>query len=195
LQAFDPLDRPIPNEDNDQMMKRDDLVQAIDGMTPVGGYVLNAPMSNENYDKLENMFAEEEKHCIEIGERFQQTAQEKGQDFTDKYEEEPKVKSLLKVMKFFAENQMLPSAEVNLIRFEAQIAKTVKLIKMNKDFQKQSNVGQYVTKMIRDIFKRKREKKYTQLVKILIEVQKYLDENDKDLAGVVDPTREEEIKN
>jgi len=98
-------------------------------------------------------------------------------------------------MKFFAENQMLPSAEVNLIRFEAQIAKTVKLIKMNKDFQKQSNVGQYVTKMIRDIFKRKREKKYTQLVKILIEVQKYLDENDKDLAGVVDPTREEEIKN
>jgi len=177
------------------MMKRDDLVQAIDGMTPVGGYVLNAPMSNENYDKLENMFAEEEKHCIEIGERFQQAAQEKGQDFTDKYEEEPKVKSLLKVMKFFAENQMLPSAEVNLIRFEAQIAKTVKLIKMNKDFQKQSNVGQYVTKMIRDIFKRKREKKYTQLVKILIEVQKYLDENDKDLAGVVDPTREEEIKN
>lgn len=56
---------------------------------------------------------------------------------------------------------MLPSAEVNLIRFEAQIAKTIKLIKMNKDFQKQSNVGQYVTKMIRDIFKRKREKKYT----------------------------------
>ena len=69
--AFDPLDRPIYNADKvDQMIKRDQLVEILDNMTPISGYVLNAPMSNDKYDNLISKFESAEKECREIADQY-----------------------------------------------------------------------------------------------------------------------------
>ena len=88
--AFDPLDRPIPNEDNNQMTTRDDLVKILEedmAQHQISGYLLNAPMGNDIYDVLMNLFDKTEKECIEIGDHYINEAKTKGAQFTDKFDQ------------------------------------------------------------------------------------------------------------
>lgn len=101
MEAFDPLDRPIPDEDNEQAIKRDELVQRIEvemAEASISGYMLNAPMSNESHEILMDLFEQTDKECQEIGEQYIDEAKTKGKDFTDKYEKNPKVMNFLRVL-------------------------------------------------------------------------------------------------
>ena len=94
MEAFDPMDRPIPSEDNEQAIKRDDLVQRVEvdmAEASISGYMLNAPMSNESHEILMDLFEQTDKECLEIGEQYIDEAKTKGKEFTDKYEKNPKV--------------------------------------------------------------------------------------------------------
>ena len=88
--AFDPLDRPIPDEGNDQMTKRDQLVKILEedmAQYQISGYLLNAPMGNDIYDVLMNLFDKTEKECIEIGEQYINEAKTQGVKFTEKFDQ------------------------------------------------------------------------------------------------------------
>jgi len=54
------------------------LVEILEKMTPISGYVLNAPMSNDKYDNLINKFESAEKECREIADQYLQNAKEQG---------------------------------------------------------------------------------------------------------------------
>ena len=84
------------------MVKRDDVVKILENMTPVSGYVLNAPLSNEKYEVLMNKFESAEKECEEIAENFSKLAKEKGKEFTEDYSKHPKIVAYMKVLNFFA---------------------------------------------------------------------------------------------
>ena len=64
---FDPLDRPIPDEDNDQALKRKDFIDKLNDMPAILGFALNAPMSKERSALLEKMFESEVQVCNDIG--------------------------------------------------------------------------------------------------------------------------------
>lgn len=69
--AFDPMDRPIPSEDNDQMMKRDELVDILENQMKdkaISGFMLQTPMMDETFDILMNLFDQAHKECTEISE-------------------------------------------------------------------------------------------------------------------------------
>lgn len=69
--AFDPLDRNIPNEEQNQMMKRDELVDILENKMAdkaISGFMLETPMSDDTFDILMNLFDQADKECREISE-------------------------------------------------------------------------------------------------------------------------------
>jgi hypothetical protein len=89
----------------------------------ISGYMLNAPITNESYEILKNLFDQTDKECQEIGEQFINDAKTKGKDFTDKFSQNTKVKNYLNVLNFFNSNKILKEAEVMLYKFEGFINK------------------------------------------------------------------------
>ena len=55
IEIFDPLDRDVPEDDN-QAIKREDLLNVIKDMACVNGNLLNAPLSNKMMTLLEEHF-------------------------------------------------------------------------------------------------------------------------------------------
>lgn len=56
------------------MTKQKEVVEILEKMTPIGGYALNAPMSNERYVVLMNKFESLDKECTEIADQYLQQA-------------------------------------------------------------------------------------------------------------------------
>ena len=117
-------------------------------MKPISGYVLNAPLSNEKYEILINKFESAEKECQEIGDQFLQMAKEKGQEFTDKYDEHSKIKAYMTVLNFFATNKMIKDADVMQAKFEGLVHKTTMHIESEKQFNHLGNVGQLLNNFV-----------------------------------------------
>lgn len=179
MEAFDPMDRDIPAEDNPQGIKCADLVQRIEvemAEAAISGYMLNAPMSNESHDILMDLFEQTDKECQEIGEQYIDEAKTKGKDFTDRYHQNPKVQNFLKVLTFFEVNRMIKDADVMLEKFQGYINKTEELIEKEKEFNKMTHVDKLLNQSIKDIIQRFNQPNYTALVKIMISAQAFIDE-------------------
>ena len=57
--AFDPMDRDIPSDGPNQMMKRDELVDILENKMAnkaISGFMLETPMSDDSFDILMNLF-------------------------------------------------------------------------------------------------------------------------------------------
>lgn len=63
LVVFDPLDRPLPDEDSDDAIKRDELIKKLEDMPGIMGFALNAPISKERSSLLDKMFDTEIQAC------------------------------------------------------------------------------------------------------------------------------------
>ena len=72
---FDPLDRPIP-EDDDQATKRDEMLEMIEELPYMQGNDLSVPLSNKLYSQLEKMISAEQIKCIAEVETFVEEAKE-----------------------------------------------------------------------------------------------------------------------
>jgi len=61
---YDPLDRPLPNEEEPQSTKRDELLKIVETeLTRIDGKQLKLPLCQEKYKKLQTMFDECEEEC------------------------------------------------------------------------------------------------------------------------------------
>ena len=65
LEIYDPIDRDIP-EDDDQTIKRLNLLNRILNMDAVQGQSLNAPLSNKMHLKLEQLISNSQKRCNDV---------------------------------------------------------------------------------------------------------------------------------
>lgn len=81
LVIFDPLDRAIPNEDENCATSRDELVRIIEEMAPSTNVICNVPMTNSLYEKIQNQITEENQACIAITESYVKSAKQEGAEF------------------------------------------------------------------------------------------------------------------
>jgi hypothetical protein len=135
--AFDPMDRPIPNEEQDQMTKRDELVDLLEvkmADKAISGFMLQTPIMDETFDILMNLFDQSYKECTEISEQYIEEAKTKGKDFKEKFTQHPKVKNYLKVLQFFEKNQLIRDADIRLEEFKGYMSKIDKIIDQEKEF-------------------------------------------------------------
>ena len=66
---FDPLDRPVGMDDGvDTSIKQSELKKRIRNLKkiPTAKIEIRAPLSTENYGKLDKLFANEMKQCFKI---------------------------------------------------------------------------------------------------------------------------------
>ena len=66
VHVFDPLDRQIPNEQQNQATKRDDIVAIINDMPFIKGDQLIVPLKNHQLRNLNKMFENEKLACNEV---------------------------------------------------------------------------------------------------------------------------------
>ena len=56
---YDPLDRPLPNQEDPESTKRDELLKTVESeLTRIDGKQLKLPLSQDKYKKLQMMFDE-----------------------------------------------------------------------------------------------------------------------------------------
>jgi hypothetical protein len=102
------------------------MVEVLENMKPIKGTMLNAPMSHEMYETLMINLDKSEKECKEIADQYIERAKEEGPKMRDLYEEHPKVKIYLKVLKFFKKNNMIKDADVMFETFDGYVKKIAK---------------------------------------------------------------------
>ena len=78
LIIFDPMDRAIPNEEENCATTQQEFNEIIDKMEPSTNIMCNVPMSNELHEKIQNQIQEENKACIAITESYVRNAKTHG---------------------------------------------------------------------------------------------------------------------
>ena len=92
--VFDPLDREIPHESNDQTTKRDQIVEKIQSMPSIPGSYLVVPLSNRQIQALDNLFEKEKEECNQVIEEIREQI-EKDSSVEITVAESPKIKEFL----------------------------------------------------------------------------------------------------
>ena len=109
---FDPLDRKIYNcdEDDDQTIKREDLVKRLQEIQPIKGSELKTPLSNEMYGKLEALLTAYEKKCYSIGKELVDEAKKTKKGCQIKNDE--KIKTMLRAYEIFLQYDIITEAQI-----------------------------------------------------------------------------------
>ena len=82
LVVFDPLNRPILDDDEfDMGTKRDQLIMEINMMEQLNSKDLNVMMSPERLDQLEDLFEKKEKEVKDICDEQMKEAKEQAENF------------------------------------------------------------------------------------------------------------------
>ena len=81
LIIFDPMDRPIPNMDENCATNRDEFSKIINDLRPSTNIICNVPMNNGLFEKLQHRIHEENKTCITITESYVKQAKQQGSKF------------------------------------------------------------------------------------------------------------------
>ena len=87
LVIFDPMNRPIPNEDENCAVTREELNELIDGMKPSTNVICNVPMNNVLHERIQSRIQEENKTCITITESYVKQAKQQGSKFNKQLSE------------------------------------------------------------------------------------------------------------
>lgn len=87
LVIFDPMDRPIPNSDENCAMTREEFNAIIDALSPSTNIICNVPMNNLLHERIQNRIQEENKTCITITESYVKQAKQQGSKFNKQLSE------------------------------------------------------------------------------------------------------------
>lgn len=88
---YDPLDRNIPEDDENQAIKRVDLLNLIDNLGFIKTDELDIPLSNEMSLMLNRMFLKGHNACNDILKAYVNEAEEMGMAFQKIFADEPLV--------------------------------------------------------------------------------------------------------
>lgn len=86
---YDPLDRDIPAEGENQATKRVELIEMIDKLNFIETDDLDIPLSNQMSMMLSRMFSKGMKSCNDILESYIKEAEAKGMGFEKNFNKEP----------------------------------------------------------------------------------------------------------
>ena len=122
LVVFDPLNRPILDDDEfDMATKRDQLITEINQMEQLNTRDLNVLMSPDRLDLLEDLFEKKEREAKDICDEQMKAAKEQGTgDVTGNHESlkrHPVIAAHLSILEFFAHEQLLSDSQDRLNSF------------------------------------------------------------------------------
>lgn len=81
VELYDPLDRPLPSEDDVQSITTQELLQRINELTAIDGSLLNAPIPQKQMSFLDNLFKQAFEACEKMADEYVQEAIDVGADF------------------------------------------------------------------------------------------------------------------
>jgi len=116
LVIFDPLDRPVPTNNN-QAISREDLVQTIGSMKSISGGDVYAPFSSKHLNLFDDMIGKEYEHCNKVVDRCIEEAEEQGEHYDFNLLNERAFEALERSLRYFAEKNLLLDGEKRLIKF------------------------------------------------------------------------------
>jgi len=180
LVIFDPLDRPVPTNNN-QAISREDLVQTIGSMKSISGGDVYAPFSSKHLNLFDDMIGKEYEHCNKVVNRCIEEAEEQGEHYDFNLLNERAFEALERSLRYFAEKNLLLDGEKRLIKFYDYVANQSKIVTQAKMFRELEDQSKEVLKAMQNVNASKNQKKYADLVGVMIELQskinQYLKEN------------------
>ena len=78
IEIYDPLQRPIPSDDENQALSRDKLLQNMSRLAWIQGNSLEAPLNVNNYKTLETAIDREMLICVKKAEELLKRAKLEG---------------------------------------------------------------------------------------------------------------------
>lgn len=100
---FDPLDRPVPNEDDNQATSRDDFLQKLQDLKPTHGIFLHVPLNNYYHKLLIRMLDNGRNLCLEQAQRYMERARDEGMQFADSIQDDQIIEKYRDQLRFLAE--------------------------------------------------------------------------------------------
>ena len=70
VELYDPLDRPLPSEEEQQSVTTQELLGKIMELKPIDGRLLNAPIPSKHLSFLDQMFRFSFEECEKIAEKY-----------------------------------------------------------------------------------------------------------------------------
>lgn len=125
---YDPLDRNIPRDGDNQAIKRVDLIRTINQLGFIETRNLDIPMTNEMSLMLLRMFTQGRKACSEVLKQYIEEAEKKGNSFQKKFQDCEIVNDYLYKLKFFQENNLLLDIDEKVEELEHFKKKAVEIL-------------------------------------------------------------------
>lgn len=143
LVIFDPMDRAIPNEEENCATPREELNRMINDMKPSTDIICNVPMSNDLHEKIQTLVQEENKACIGITENYVKTAKEQGAQFTQVLSENTQVKELLEHLAFLEQYRLVPGVDEKSAIFNDFIMANTKIIESAQGYDQLDDMQKF----------------------------------------------------
>lgn len=135
MQIFDPLNRKIKDEDdNQQNVTAEELIELLQEMPAIDSSHVNVPLSDEMYEQLGRQFQKEEQNCLTICSKYLQRAKDEGADFTESLMQQPDIQYLLQAMKFCADFKIMEDSIHRYEQFVQKLKKNDEKIEMFKHY-------------------------------------------------------------
>lgn len=179
LIIFDPMDRPIPNLEENCATSVTKFKQIIDNMQPSTDIVCNVPMSNELHEKIQNQIQEENKACIAITESYVRNAKTHGPQFIQDLSENEQIKELMECLEFLAKYRLVPQVDEKFALFNDFILANTRIIESAQSYDKLDDLQKFQFDQFSKMNHTFESGKTTQLLKTLIKTQDKIDELDK----------------
>lgn len=178
VHVFDPLDRQIPNEQQNQATKRDDIVTIINDMPFIKGDQLIVPLKNHQLRNLNKMFENEKLACNEVIESLRDQIKQNQDNLGNEIIllEHPKIKEVYDIMEFFAQHQLIKTAVGDFGQFKQHIQIMQTIIDKEKDQENMNKLQQTCLKFFKDMHQRKEEGNLPVMTKTMLDYYRILEE-------------------
>ena len=178
LVIFDPMNRPIPNMDENCASSQDEFNKIISDLKPSTNVICNVPMNNGLFEKLQNRIHEENKTCITITESYVKQAKQQGSKFDKQLSDNEQIREYLESLQFLSEYRLVPEVDEKFALFNDFIEANINIIQSAQGYENFNDLQKFQFDQFSKMNHTFESGKIPQLLKTLIKTQDKIDELD-----------------
>lgn len=141
---FDPLDRAIPSDEDDQTTKQQQLLFEIKQMEGIKGDNLENPLNYEQNARFQQLQMIAKNQIIDLANRQLQIAKDAGAAYGEDFRDDPLFIKTFFAFRFFAQHQLVGNAQEVLDDFMQYVEKQSQFIDKAKTYQKMDAIGREI---------------------------------------------------
>jgi hypothetical protein len=142
--VYDPLDRPMPGQDQDgadQGTKQKELLQMLTALQSAPSDDFSAPFTRKSYANLQAIIQKDMKKIDQTINDMIAEAKKQGEKFDKSISDDPVLAQLMSDLKFMRDNRLLAEAADYIKKLEDKVTTSQGLIAAAKTFEKMNQVG------------------------------------------------------